>query len=242
MTALDTLPSEALILAGGLGSRLRKAVPNLPKPLVPVGNRPFLEFLLDYWLEQGIGRFVLSVGYLAECIMEHFGIGYHSAVIDYVRENEPLGTGGALALALQSVRWKDSHILLLNGDTWLNISLARFAAATDASLPVNMLLTKVAHNDRYGGVELDALGKVRSFGVPANGDPALINAGCYLLNLDAVRKSLKGFPPKFSLENDWLLQLAEQGMVGADVQTADFIDIGVEEDYRHFCRQHYNIV
>ena len=93
--------TSALVLAGGLGTRLRSVVSKLPKPMAPVRGRPFLEHLLDYWLHQGVNHFVLSVGYLHELIIDHMGSNYKGAMIEYVIEESPLGTGGGLLLGAQ---------------------------------------------------------------------------------------------------------------------------------------------
>jgi D-glycero-alpha-D-manno-heptose 1-phosphate guanylyltransferase len=228
-------PAEALILAGGLGTRLRPAVPDLPKPMAPVNGRPFLAILMEYWRRQGIERFVLSVGWMAERIISHFGSAFQGASVEYLREETPLGTGGALALALNAVDWRCGNVLLLNGDTWLTASLPRLTADARPELPATLTLLHVARNDRYGGVEPGDQGRVRRFGLPADGGAAFINAGCVLVNAGLARHSLRGFPERFSLENDWLAPLAAQGLVGASVQDAEFVDIGVPEDYRRFC-------
>jgi D-glycero-alpha-D-manno-heptose 1-phosphate guanylyltransferase len=98
---------EAVVLAGGFGTRLRSVVSDLPKPMAPVGGRPFLELLLQYWIGQGVHRFVLSIGYLAEKISAHFGAAWGGAEIAYARETEPLGTGGGLLLAAAEARSED---------------------------------------------------------------------------------------------------------------------------------------
>jgi len=103
---------EAIILAGGLGTRLRSAVPSLPKPMAPIKGKPFLGYLFDYWLHQGIKHFILSVGYKYEVIHERFGTKYKDADVSYAIENEPLGTGGGLLLALNSLDQK-SHFYFL---------------------------------------------------------------------------------------------------------------------------------
>ena len=103
--------TTAVILAGGLGTRLRSAVPDLPKPMAPVAGRPFLEHLLDYWIAQGINRFVLSVGYRHESIVDHFGVAYKSAELLYAIEETPLGTGGALLLAAGKVAAGESFLV-----------------------------------------------------------------------------------------------------------------------------------
>ena len=105
----------AIILAGGLGARLNNTVPNLPKPMAPINNRPFLEHQMDYWIGQGINRFILSVGYLKDLIIDHFGDKYKKASIEYAIEHKPLGTGGGLLLAAKNIT---EPFLVLNGDTF----------------------------------------------------------------------------------------------------------------------------
>ena len=95
--------TTAIILAGGLGTRLRSEVPNLPKPMAIVKNRPFLEYLMDYWIEQGVCKFILSIGYLSEKIVSHFGGTYKNIPISYSIEKSPLGTGGGLLLSLKKI-------------------------------------------------------------------------------------------------------------------------------------------
>jgi D-glycero-alpha-D-manno-heptose 1-phosphate guanylyltransferase len=230
-------PTEALILAGGLGTRLRTALADVPKPMATVGGRPFLEHVLDYWLAQGLRRFVLSVGHLADKITGHFGNEYRSARVEYVREREPLGTGGALALAFRRIAWRGEGILLLNGDTWLAASLEQLVRDARRDLPVTMVLKRVENNDRYDGVELDAARRIAGFGATAGGAPAFVNAGCCLLLTAEVKKSLSALPAKFSLERDWLAGLAQKRLAGSSIQDVDFVDIGVPEDYRRFCRR-----
>lgn len=227
--------TEALILAGGLGTRLRQAVPEAPKPLAPVRGRPFLEWLLDYWLARGVGRFVFSVGYRAEQIRGHFGNEYRGAQLDYVCEEEPLGTGGAVARVLSTISWQKKHFLLLNGDTWLTADPEALAEAADRlQTPVSLVLVEVPDNRRYGAVDADEAGRVKCFGPPTPGRPAWINAGCTLVDAAETRRLLSGFPPRFSLESDFLPGLAERGFLGANRQTAEFIDIGVPDDYHRF--------
>ncbi|WP_157844846.1 sugar phosphate nucleotidyltransferase [Methylocucumis oryzae] len=116
--------NTAIILAGGLGTRLRSVVSELPKPMASVSGRPFLEHLMDYWFAQGVTRFILSVGYQSDIITTHFGAHYRHARIDYAIESEPLGTGGGLFYALQEV---DETVLVLNGDTFFSVALDELA-------------------------------------------------------------------------------------------------------------------
>jgi D-glycero-alpha-D-manno-heptose 1-phosphate guanylyltransferase len=124
----------AIILAGGLGTRLREVVSEVPKPMAIVNERPFLAHVMDYWKEQGITRFVLSVGYLKDAIVSHFGCSYHGAKIEYVVEERPLGTGGGYLLAIEKIQDND-YFVLLNGDTFFEVELSKlivFAEKNDA--------------------------------------------------------------------------------------------------------------
>ena len=234
--------TEALILAGGLGTRLRSVVKDVPKPMAPVHGKPFLSYVLDYWLGQGIRRFVLSVGYLAHTIQDYFGHFYKKATIDYVHEAEPLGTGGAVALAIAGQNgFASLRILLLNGDTFYAASLSSLydVALAHPQAAVTMALRTIEENTRYAGVEVGNDGVVSVFGSPAQGR-AQINAGCYLLNLPALSLFLQSKPKKFSFEDDLLPSIAHQGMMAAQVQNVTFIDIGIPEDYEYFVQHTSN--
>src|SRR5262245_49936719 len=114
---------QAIVLAGGLGTRLRATIGDIPKPLAPVRGRPFLEYLLAYWIGQGVTSFILSVGYRSEMITGHFGASFRGAAIDYAVEDRPLGTGGGLLLATTRLA-ADDPFLVLNGDTYFEVPLA----------------------------------------------------------------------------------------------------------------------
>ena len=112
---------EAIILAGGLGTRLKPLTDTIPKPMVSIGSKPFLTYLLDYLIDEGIHKVVLSVSYKHEAITSYFGEKYKSVTIEYSIENEPLGTGGAIKYALKKT--ETENILILNGDTFFRIPL-----------------------------------------------------------------------------------------------------------------------
>lgn len=210
---------EAIVFAGGLGTRLRSAVPDRPKPMADVRGRPFLEYLLDHWIEQGITRFILSVGYRHEQIQAHFGSLYRGAAISYAIEDEPLGTGGALALAAQQ-RMQQGLTLVLNGDTYFPIPLAPLLSLQREV----MVLRRLDHNDRYGSVELNADGRIVAFG---RGGP-LINGGIYLFST---------FPQSTapaSLEQDYFPQWIQERPLYGSILTTPFIDIGIPADYHRF--------
>ncbi|MHB8453172.1 MAG: nucleotidyltransferase family protein [Acidiferrobacterales bacterium] len=229
---ISSRPKEAIILAGGLGTRLRSVVGDRPKPMALICGRPFLEYLMDYWVEQGISRFVLSVGYLAETIRSHFGNYYHGCSIEYVEEVVPLGTGGGFRQALQETPWRQRFVVLINGDTWFEVDLARLTLDADKScLPVTIVLKPSRSNDRYGAVRIDHHQRVIEFGIKTVGE-CLINGGCYLVDVKTVTDTLSDYPDKFSLEQDLLVRMAKYRKVGASIQDANFLDIGVPADYR----------
>ncbi len=221
-------PHTAIILAGGLGTRLRPVVNDLPKSMAPVHGRPFLSFLMDYWIDQGIENFVLSVGYLSDQIQTYFGARYRNCSITYVVETTPLGTGGGLRKVLLDLEWQQSHVVLINGDTWYPVDLLAVCAAT--RLPITIALKPLSENQRYAGVTIDNNAQVTAFGVKADG-PCLINGGCYLINIPPITDQLRNYPANFSLEQDFLIQLANRGLVGASIQDVSFLDIGIPADY-----------
>lgn len=235
---LQVSTRTAFVLAGGLGTRLRSVVSDVPKPMAPVNGRPFLDYLLHYWQGQGISDFILSVGYLSEVITDYFGTSHAGASIRYVQEPSPLGTGGALALAEREGMLREDEVLLLNGDTWFEASLPALEQDAAAHPHAAMVLTllKIPRNTRYGSVHVDGQGLITSFGEKTDA-PDLINAGCCLLRTREFARSLAGMPEVFSLEKDLLPRLAAAGRLGASIQDAPFIDIGIPEDYERMQRK-----
>jgi len=226
---------HAFILAGGLGTRLRSVVKDIPKPMAPVGGAPFLAYLLRYWTRQGVSRFTLSIGYLGKTIRDYFGSVFSGAAIDYVEEMEPLGTGGALSNALNHGVFDDRPVVLLNGDTWFEGSLPQLVSDHERhGCLMTVALRKISKNTRYGGVALTADARISFFGDPTS---SLINAGCSLFSPRELEPYLQNLPRKFSLENDLLPLLAKEGRLGASLQHVNFIDIGIPEDYARFCAE-----
>lgn len=221
------------MLAGGLGTRLRQVVPDLPKPMAPVNGRPFLEHLLDYWMRQGIDRFVLSVGYKHEVVEQHFGSRYRSAEIDYAVEASPCGTGGGLLLSLPRLRGPGTF-LVMNGDTFFEVGLdamQRFHCERQADLTV--ALREVEANSRYGGVGIDGQGRITTFDNRARtAGRALINGGVYL----AEKAAFAGMAPEsdgpVSLEEQLYTHMLAAGRrLYGHLSSGRFIDIGIPEDY-----------
>jgi NDP-sugar pyrophosphorylase family protein len=228
--APDLESHDALILAGGLGTRLRTVVSDRPKPLADVDGRPFLERLLGQLARYGYRRAILCVGYRGEQVREQLGDRHGTLALDYSFEQQPLGTGGALRNAAHMLQ--TPHVLALNGDSYCDMDLAAFAAAHlsyggDATVAV-------LHRDdrsRAGAVDLDADGRVVTFASrPVTADPGLINAGLYMFR----RVALDAIPQggAVSLESEVLPDLAaRRALFGWRVES-DFIDIGTPESYR----------
>lgn len=220
----------AIVLAGGLGTRLRGTIGETPKPLAPVRGRPFLEYLLDYWIGQGVTRFVLSVGYKHETITAHFGASFHGAALHYAVEDRPLGTGGGLLLACGSLA-APGPFLVLNGDTYFEAPLERlreFHAARRAE--ATLALFRSPQHGRYTGLKIGALGEVLALNAGEKG--GLANGGVYVME----RGLLDGGPwrpsASVSFEEDILPFALRAGRRVFGLECPGrFLDIGVPEDY-----------
>lgn len=224
---------EAIILAGGLGTRLRPVVSDTPKCMAPVAGKPFLHFLISFLKKNGIEHFIFSVGYMHEVIEEYLQNNYPELNYTISLENEPLGTGGAIRLACEKSHQK--NVLICNGDTLYKVdceALSKFHEEKKAACTLN--LKPMTNFDRYGVVELNADNSVKSFKEKQFYQSGLINGGVYALNVDEFLK--EGLPQKFSFEKDFLeknVLLPEGGksnLFGL-VQDKYFIDIGIPEDY-----------
>lgn len=224
---------SAVILAGGLGTRLRAAVPDLPKPMAPINGRPFLEHQIDYWIDQGIRHFVLSVGYRRELIMDHFGASYRNARIDYAIETVPLGTGGGLLLAVAKLG-DPRPFLLLNGDTFFEVrldDLAAFHARTGSDLTFSLFATH--ETGRYMGLDVAADGRILSLRAATGQSAHLANGGVYLVAPRLLLRPEWQPGARLSLEDDIMPALLTQGSKVCGLESGGrFIDIGVPDDYR----------
>lgn len=219
---------EAIILAGGLGTRLREAVPDLPKPMAPVAGRPFLAWLLDYLSAQGIRRAVLSVGYRHEAISDYFGAAHGEVELHYCVEASPLGTGGALRESLRHVRGDAAFVL--NGDTMAHVDYqAMLARHREQGSAFSMALGAVPDASRYGLVEV-AGERVVSFREKSPGSRGLINLGVYLASADIF--SGYTLPERFSFEQDFMHPQLQRLSPLAFITDGYFIDIGVPEDFQ----------
>ncbi len=223
---------EAILLAGGLGTRLRSTVPDLPKPMAPINGRPFLEHQMDYWIEQGVTRFVLSVGFMREKIMSHFQNEYRGIEIAYAEEIEPLGTGGGLVVAYQKLIGHQPF-LVMNGDTFFEVDLKAFQKFHhDKHASVSLALFRVEANDRYMGVQVSSDEYIQKFKAE-QGVSQLANGGVYILNHDVLKNIPWAPGAKLSLEDDLFQSIQQSGQqIGGMLFEGRFIDIGVPFDYQ----------
>lgn len=220
--------NEAIILAGGLGTRLRAAVPDLPKCLAPVGGRPFIAYVTDYFRRQGIGRFIFALGYKSDHFDAFFRAEFPAGGYDISLEAEPLGTGGAIRQACQQV--SADTVLILNGDTFFHIDLPTLAGFhANKQADCTLCLKPMREFDRFGVVELAADDRVTRFREKQYYPAGLINGGVYALQKAALLRENR--PKVFSFEKDYLEADRGQGLFGL-VQDGYFIDIGIPEDYR----------
>ena len=215
---------EAVILAGGFGTRLAHIVSDVPKPMAPVCGRPFLRFLLDDLQQKGFERVVLATGYKRECIEQFFGAHYRGMQIVYSPETSPLGTGGAVKQAM--THCSEDWVAVLNGDTYFNVDFDRLSDERRDGTVV-LAAKRMTHFDRYGALQLEG-NLVTAFREKAPCEEGLINGGVYLVQRELLSSVSED---AFSFETTILEPLAQRGKVTAVESAGYFIDIGVPEDY-----------
>jgi len=221
---------EAIVLAGGFGTRLQPVLPDVPKSMAVVNGRPFLEYLLDYLIAQGIQRVVLSVGYKRDVILTHFKRKYKTLTLDYAIEEEPLGTGGGIRLAFWKIN--PDWAFVLNGDSIFRFDLNRmkehhFRKKAD----ITIALRKLESTGRYGRVTVNRNNRINGFSEkdPAAG-PGFINGGVYLIRKNFLMEpSLRG---SFSIEKDLFEKCYNTSRFFGFPATGYFLDIGIPEDYK----------
>jgi NDP-sugar pyrophosphorylase family protein len=221
----------ALILAGGLGTRLRAAVADRPKCLADINGRPFLSYQLDRLAAVGISRVCLCTGFLGDQVKKTIGDRYGSLTISYSREGEPLGTGGAIRLAVEQIQ--TPFALVLNGDSLcdcdLNVLLENTIQVKGKS---TIVLMEVADAESFGRVEWERAGgaaKILSFCEKGRAGPAWINAGIYLLGRDAIRAIAPH--SAVSLEHEVFPGWVAEGLLWGCLARGRFLDIGTPETY-----------
>ncbi|MBT0605897.1 D-glycero-D-manno-heptose 1-phosphate guanosyltransferase, partial [Campylobacter lari] len=216
---------QVIVLAGGLGTRLKSVVQDLPKPMAPINGKPFLTFVLEYLKKQGITEVILSVSYKYELIQEYFKDEFEGMKIHYNVEKELLGTGGAIKDALKLIQ---NQAYVLNGDTIFDIDLKKLAL-NDSKICI--ALKQMQNFDRYGTVNVDDRGIVMSFEEKIFKKQGLINGGVYLLKKDIFDEF--DLEKKFSFE-EFLQSNCNALKIQTQIFDDYFIDIGIPEDYYKF--------
>jgi D-glycero-alpha-D-manno-heptose 1-phosphate guanylyltransferase len=225
---------QAIILAGGFGTRLRSVLADVPKPMAPLHGKPFLAYLLDYLKGQGVRDVVLSVHYLREQIEEYFGDSFKDISLQYAVEARPLGTGGAIIKSLPLVD-PSRPVFVLNGDTFLKMDYrAMLVMHHQHGGLLSMALRSVEDCSRYGVVVTEN-NIITAFKEQGGSYPGLINAGVYLLNANLFKG--RNFPEQFSFERDFLFPEVASIKPQAFVVEDYFIDIGVPEDYERAMKE-----
>jgi len=217
---------EAIILAGGFGTRLRQMVPDLPKPMAPVAGCPFLEILLTSLASKGFSRVVLSLGYRADIVVGHFGETFAAMDLTYEIEDTPLGTGGAVRRALG--KCSEDHVFVFNGDTFLDLEVAEVEAHWLMHKVPIIVGREVPDTARYGRLEIEH-GRINGFCEKGISGPGIINAGCYVF----APNILDSFTPgnRFSLEMDFLSSAVKTQRFDLYLSRGYFIDIGEPEGF-----------
>ena len=218
---------EAVVLAGGFGTRLAHVVPDVCKPMAPVAGEPFLRRVLDQLDAAWFARAVIADGYRREQIESYFMGTYRGLEVDYSPEDSPLLTGGAVRKALRMCTRPE--VFVLNGDTWLDADFSAMESMLAAHPGASCCIAakRMRGFDRYGTLDVAPDGRVRAFREKAPCAEGLINGGTYLIS----RGALEAGPDVFSLENDWFARVVADGALLACETEGGFIDIGVPEDY-----------
>jgi NDP-sugar pyrophosphorylase family protein len=219
---------DAVILCGGLGTRLRSVVNDRPKPMADIDGRPFLELLLGSIAKYGFRRFVLCAGYMADSITDFFAGKRLPFEIVVSRESQPLGTGGALRNAAQLI--KSDPFLVANGDSLCAVDLNDFLAFhVLKQAAISLCVAKMRKSTGYGTVVVGPNSRILGFSEKAKATgPACCNAGVYLFSQEAL--SLIPAGKAFSLEHELFPALAEKALYGY-LSNADILDIGTPRRY-----------
>jgi D-glycero-alpha-D-manno-heptose 1-phosphate guanylyltransferase len=229
------IPQTCVILAGGLGTRLRSIIQDRPKCLAPVGGRTFLDWQMAALSDAGVTEIVLSLGYGADQVLESVKQNPPPLPLRYVIEQQPLGTGGAIAFSMDVFALDE--VLVANGDTYLSGDVSQMLPPLDRASNelFRVAAVTVANRDRFGGIVTDSSNRIRGFLEKGQSGSGLINAGLYRLCRDALPA---GCACAYSLESEVLPMLVSSGRVTARTILGSFIDIGVPEDYRVFCNRY----
>ena len=227
--------TEAIFLAGGLGTRLRPVVTDVPKPMADINGKPFLHYLIRLYAGQGVTHIVLSVGHLYQSIKNYFGSSYEGVRISYSIEDHPLGTGGAIVKAMSNTETDD--VFVVNADTLFDVNLNEISDFhRDKKSIMTLVVREVDNINRYGSVMLDDNSKITGFTEKGQGSGnGFINGGVYIFN----KSFFSGFkfPENFSIEKDFFEKYYRYYTFFAKVCHDYFIDIGIPEDYSRARKQ-----
>lgn len=220
---------EAIILAGGFGTRLKGVIGEIPKCMATVCGKPFLYYLLKYLAKQNCTKLTLSLGYKSEIVTEWLLNQNFGYLIDYVIEQAPLGTGGGIQLALKKA--KENNIVVINGDTFFDVDLITFMLFhTKKNAEISLALNKMIDFDRYGIVNTDEeSNSILEFEEKKYQKEGFINGGVYIINKEKFL--LRNLPSVFSFEKEYLQKYAAENNFFGYKTKNYFIDIGIPEDY-----------
>lgn len=222
--------NTAIILAGGMGTRLKTIISDLPKPMAPIMNVPFLTYQLNYLKHFGIKKVIFSVGYLSEKIIAHYNQSFENISIEYSIEKNPLGTGGGIRMAMSNL--KEDLVLILNGDSFFDLDLEQFYNLhLEQKSDFSLALRYVNNSERYGNIEFNSSNQITSF-IEKNqlNQSGYINAGVYILSKKLYLQNTKP-DINFSIEKDFFEKQLNQLIIKGFEFKDYFIDIGIPEDY-----------
>jgi D-glycero-alpha-D-manno-heptose 1-phosphate guanylyltransferase len=218
---------EAVILAGGLGTRLKGVIDNLPKTMAPVAGQPFLSYILEILSGASFSKVVLATGYKNEAVTSWYGDYYKNIKISYSIENEPLGTGGALLKASGLI--SSRYFFVFNGDTFFNTDFDSFEKSfNENKCDMSVALKPMKDFDRYGSVTIEGM-RIISFNEKKYCKEGLINGGIYIVENEWLKLVSPG--EKFSIEKDVMEKRVSTDRINGFISDTYFIDIGVPEDY-----------
>ncbi|MDR6564794.1 MULTISPECIES: nucleotidyltransferase family protein [unclassified Arcicella] len=221
---------DVVVLAGGLGTRLRGVIKDMPKPMAMVKDKPFLEHLLNWVTKYPINKIILATGYKSEIIESYFGDFFNGIPLEYSIEDTPLGTGGAIIKSLSVC--SSQKVLIINGDSYFPIDINQmneFFSSHNSKFTI--ALKRMFEFERYGSVTIDTEScDIIQFNEKKYCSEGLINAGIYLIDKEFLLKN--SYPEKFSFETEVLEVESKLGNLKGQIFSVDFIDIGIPEDYK----------
>jgi len=218
----------AVILAGGLGTRLRQVVSDQPKVMAQINGKPFIAYLLDQLVAAGIGRVIISTGYMADIVEDTIGARYNGLHVDYSREETPLGTAGALKLAEQIV--DSEYCLVMNGDSYTEFdAISLFISHKQKNANITILVKAVSNTSHFGTIQMNKQNEIIKFmEKESSTNIGLINTGIYIMKTSTLQKIPNKTP--CSLEYNFFPAMIGKNIYGNETE-GNFIDIGTPESY-----------